>query len=89
MGSMHCAGAAVLLLSAALTPSGLAPCLAAERNPDNNVPLMPAPVQATPIVNGHRVQPRAADFAAPNRPDIGEADAKALEELYRKQMAPR
>lgn len=36
-----------------------------------------------PIVNGHRIQPRADQFAAPyGRPDVSDQDAREIQELY-------
>jgi hypothetical protein len=38
-----------------------------------------------PIVNGHRMQPTAADLA---QPDISERSVKIVDELYRQLMNP-
>jgi len=44
------------------------------------------PLANRPVVNGRHIQPRADTAAAPGQPDISDQEARALDELYRRQM---
>jgi hypothetical protein len=71
------------VLSFAAVLSLLATAAAAADNlPSNSTECaFPRGSRSAPIVDGHRLQPRACAFAA--SPDVSKSDAKVVDELYR------
>jgi hypothetical protein len=72
---------AVLSFAAILSLLATAATAADNLPPNSSECASPRAARPAPIVDGHRLQPRACAFAA--SPDVSKSDARVVDELYR------